>query len=178
MKDNEAETEEQKKMKMKKTVVDCEDATWCAVNGWAAAMWVGDDAESQSHAHYPQTQRHTRHGTIYTKAQRNVILDVESSKSRKQDEEEERQELEALRKTRRLLSTLDTYVVICCQGKKSKGFGIAFYRILSSTNDFLFNEVIYICIDVFLLIGWNFQAKMFSVVARLCGSYFFKWNFI
>ena len=50
------------------------------------------------------------------------------------------QELEALRKTRRLLSTLDTYVVICCQGKKSKGFGIAFYRILSSTNDFLFNE--------------------------------------
>ena len=140
MKDNEAETEEQKKMKMKKTVVDCEDATWCAVNGWAAAMWVGDDAESQSHAHYPQTQRHTRHGTIYTKAQRNIILDVESSKSRKQDEEEERQELEALRKTRRLLSTLDTYVVICCQGKKSKGFGIAFYRILSSTNDFLFNE--------------------------------------
>lgn len=107
-----------KKMKMKKNVVGCEDATWCAVNGWAAAMWVGDDAESQSHAHYPQTQRHTRHGTIYTKAQRNVILDVESGKSRKQDEEEERQELEALRKTRRLLSTLDTYVIICCREKK------------------------------------------------------------
>jgi hypothetical protein len=43
--------------------------------------WEDDDAESQSHAHYPQT--HTaetqRHGTIYKGSTRNVIEDMTAS---------------------------------------------------------------------------------------------------
>ena len=36
----------------------------------AELLWVGDDAESQSHAHYPQTHRH---GTIIKGSARNVM---------------------------------------------------------------------------------------------------------